>query len=273
MNSLALLAQSTAASPANTPGAVTTVDLLLWVVLPYVTIAVFVVGLIWRYRYDKFGWTTRSSQLYERKLIRIASPLFHFGILAVAVGHVVGLCIPEQWTSSLGVSEHLYHIFAVALGAVAGVCTLVGIALLIYRRRTVGPVFAATTKNDKFMYLFLVAAIVLGVITTMYGAGLLGDSGGHNYRLDVSPWFRSIFLLNPQPALMAGAPLSFQVHAVAGMLVFIIWPFTRLVHAFSAPVGYLFRPYVVYRSRGEHDAGNRIARRGWEKVGTPDAKK
>ncbi len=68
-----------------------TTEILLWIVLPYVAITTFVVGTIWRYRYDKFGWTTRSSQLYERKLIRIASPLFHIGILAVLVGHIVGL--------------------------------------------------------------------------------------------------------------------------------------------------------------------------------------
>lgn len=242
-----------------------TLDVLLWVVLPYVTIAVFVVGLIWRYRYDKFGWTTRSSQLYERRLIRIASPLFHFGILAVLVGHVVGLLIPQAWTDAIGISEGTYHFFAVVLGAFAGAATLIGIALLIYRRRTVGPVFAATTRNDKTMYIFLVAAICLGIVTTMVGAGVLGE--GHNYREDVSVWFRSILLLQPEPGFMAAAPTAFQVHAVAGMLVFVVWPFTRLVHAFSAPWSYLTRPYVVYRERDPEQSGSRPARRGWEKVG------
>lgn len=248
----------------------TAAQVLLWAVLPYVTIAVFVVGTIWRYRYDKFGWTTRSSQLYDRKLLRIASPLFHIGILAVLMGHVVGLLIPEQWTDAAGISESLYHGMAVALGAVAGAATLIGIALLVYRRRTVGPVFSATTRNDKVMYIFLVAAICLGVVATLSGAGVLGE--GHNYREDVSVWFRSIFLLNPQPELMVAAPMAFKVHAVAGMLLFIVWPFTRLVHAFSAPVGYLFRPYVVYRDRGDSTSqpGNRATRPGWEKVGTPD---
>lgn len=243
----------------------TTWDILLWAVLPYVTIAIFVVGTIWRYRYDKFGWTTRSSQLYEGKLMRVASPLFHIGILAVLVGHVVGLLIPESWTNATGLSEDAYHVMAVGLGMVAGAFTLFGIAMLIYRRRTVGPVFAATTRNDKTMYVFLVAAILLGLLTTLLASGLIGD--GYNYRETVSPWFRSIFYLNPQVELMAEAPTSFHVHAIAGMLLFIIWPFTRLVHAFSAPVGYLVRPYVVYRSRGPHDAGNRTARKGWEKVG------
>ena len=244
---------------------VTTMDILLWVVLPYVTIAVFVTGLVWRYRYDKFGWTTRSSQIYEGRLIRIASPLFHIGILAVVIGHVIGLLIPEQWTQAANISEDMYHLMAVGIGLAAGACTLIGIALLIYRRRTSGPVFAATTKNDKTMYVFLLAAILLGLLTTLVGSGIVGE--GYNYRDTVSPWFRSLFLLQPKPELMAEAQPSFQVHAVAGMLVFLIWPFTRLVHAFSAPFSYVFRPYVVYRDRGPHDAGNRAPRRGWERVG------
>ena len=241
-----------------------TTQILLWDVLPYVTIAVFVVGMAWRYRYDKFGWTTRSSQLYERSLLRIASPLFHLGMFAVIVGHVIGLMIPESWTTSLGVSEDLYHLNAIVLGSLAGAATLVGIALLIYRRRTTGPVFAATTKNDKTMYVFLVAAICLGVIATMTGAGVLGD--GYNYRETVSVWFRSIFLLQPQGELMADTPLAFRVHALAGMALFIVWPFTRLVHAFSAPLGYLFRPYVVYRTRSSAAIGNRSARPGWDRT-------
>lgn len=241
--------------------------ILLWGALPYVTIAVFLVGMFWRHRYDQFGWTTRSSRLYEGRLLRIASPLFHYGIIAVVMGHVVGLLIPEAWTNALGLSENVYHLFAVLLGSFAGAATLIGIVLLIYRRRTVGPVFSATTRNDKTMYIFLAAAIGLGVVATMAGAGVLGE--GHNYREDVSVWFRSIFLLDPQISLMAEAPLAFRVHAVAGMILFMVWPFTRLVHAFSAPVGYFTRPYIVYRDRGPHDAGNRQPRPGWEKVGGP----
>ena len=102
----------------------TTMDVLLWDVLPYVTIAVFVVGLIWRYRYDRFGWTTRSSQLYEKPLIRIASPIFHFGILAVLMGHVVGLLIPEAWTDALGVSESTFMIRRLPIAALVPSATL-----------------------------------------------------------------------------------------------------------------------------------------------------
>jgi nitrate reductase gamma subunit len=139
----------------------------LWVVFPYICLTIFVVGHFWRYRYDKFGWTTRSSQLYEDRLLRIGSPLFHFGILAVFLGHVMGLGVPKSWTEAVGVSEGLYHFMAVSVGAVAGFATLVGMVILIYRRRTVGPVFSATTKMDKTMYLVLATVIVLGLVNTV----------------------------------------------------------------------------------------------------------
>lgn len=237
---------------------------LLWVILPYVTIATLAVGAWWRYRYDRFGWTTRSSQLYESRLLRIGSPLFHFGILVVVVGHVIGLVIPQSWTDALGLSQHAYHIQAITLGSVAGFCTLAGVTLLIYRRRRNGPVFAATTRNDKSMYVVLVLAILAGLATTLIGSGVVGEE--HNYRQTVSIWFRSIFVLQPEGELMSQAPLSFRIHALIGMVLFAIWPFTRLVHAFSAPIGYLFRPYIVYRSRDATRAapGARPPRRGWE---------
>ena len=177
---------------------------LFWDIVPYVTIAILVVGTWWRYRYDKFGWTTRSSQLYESRLLRIGSPLFHFGILVVIFGHVIGLVIPESWTSAVGLSEQAYHVQAVALGTIAGLATLGGAAILVYRRRTKGPVFMATTWNDKLMYAVLILAIVAGLATTLVGSGLIGEA--HNYRETVSVWFRSIFILQPDgEAMAAGA--------------------------------------------------------------------
>ncbi|MEO3787930.1 respiratory nitrate reductase subunit gamma [Actinocorallia sp. B10E7] len=237
-------------------------DILLWVALPYATIAVFVLGHYWRYRYDKFGWTTRSSQLHENRLLRIGSPLFHFGILVVLLGHIGGLLVPESWTAAAGVSEDAYHVIAVVLGTIAGFCTLTGLAILIYRRRTVGPVFSATTRNDKLMYAVLATVIVLGLAATV-AANTVG--GGYNYRETVSPWFRSVFVLQPDPELMTGVPLLFQLHALSALSLFVIWPFTRLVHMLTAPVGYLTRPYIVYRSRDEQ-LGTRAPRRGWERT-------
>jgi nitrate reductase gamma subunit len=243
--------------------------LLLWGVLPYVVLLTLVGGLIWRYRYDQFGWTTRSSQLYESRLLRVGSPLFHFGLLFVLIGHIVGLIIPKRWTEAVGVSQEFYHANALIVGGIAGFGTLVGIAILIYRRRTTGPVFLATTKNDKAMYVVLVAAIVLGLYTTVQSVGAGVEA--HNYRESVSPWFRSLFTLQPNIDSMAAAPWSFQLHTLVTYLLFAMWPFTRLVHAFTAPLHYLFRPYIVYRSRDSGRApGAAPVHRGWSPVGTRD---
>ena len=245
-------------------------DILLWGVLPYVVLAIIIGGTVWRYKYDQFGWTTRSSQLYESRILRIASPLFHFGILAVLAGHVMGLVIPRTWTDAVGINEHLYHIMALGIGMVAGIGTLLGIVMLIWRRRTTGPVFMATTKNDKFMYVMLLAALLTGLATTVIA---VLDHGVPDYRQTVSPWFRSIWIFQPDVAAMAAAGPSFQLHALWAMALFAIWPFTSLVHAFTAPVHYLFRPYIVYRSRDHRSIGSVPVRRGWDPIGTQDRDK
>lgn len=139
---------------------------------------------------------------------------------------------------AVGIREGLYHFLAVSVGAVAGFCTLVGMVILIYRRRTVGPVFSATTVMDKVMYAFLAAVIRLGLWSTV-AANVFSH---FDYRDSVSVWFRGIFLFDPHPELMAEAPLGFQLHGLVAMALFALWPFTRLVHVFSAPLGYLTRP-------------------------------
>ncbi|MGH3600023.1 MAG: respiratory nitrate reductase subunit gamma, partial [Pseudonocardiaceae bacterium] len=219
---------------------------LLWLTLPYVAFTSFVVGHIWRYRHDQFGWTTRSSQSHEGRLLRLGSPLFHFGLLAVLGGHVLGIGVPASWTAAVGVSGEAYHLMSVSFGTLSGLATVAGLAILLYRRFTVTAVRKATTTTDKIMYLLLSTAILTGMLNTL-GSNLIG--GGHDYRATVSPWFRSLFTLSPQPELMVGIPLSFQIHALVVLVLLAGWPYTRLVHVFSAPVGYLVRPYVVYRTR------------------------
>ena len=242
-------------------------DVFLWGVLPYLVALALIGGLVWRYRYDQFGWTTRSSQLYESRLLRIASPLFHFGLLVVLIGHLMGLLIPKAWTD-LVMTQDAYHALALGAGAVAGVATLAGIVLLVYRRRTTGPVFLATTRNDKLMYVVLIAAIALGLLATFTG-DLTPSGEHHNYRETVSIWFRSLLVFSPDVEAMAASTWQFKVHIVAGFVLFALTPFSRLVHAFTVPLHYLFRPYVVYRSRDpQAPASSRGRVRGWAPVGT-----
>ncbi|HEY6424939.1 MAG TPA: respiratory nitrate reductase subunit gamma [Pseudonocardiaceae bacterium] len=243
---------------------------LLWLTVPYVAFTSFAVGHIWRYRHDQFGWTTRSSQLYESRLLRLGSPLFHFGLLAVLGGHVLGIAISASWTAAVGVSGEAYHVMSVSAGTLSGLATVAGLAILLYRRVTVMAVRQATTAIDKLMYLLLSAAIVTGMLNTV-GSNLIG--GGYDYRATVSPWFRSLFTLAPRPELMVGIPISFQIHALVVLILLAAWPYTRLVHVFSAPLGYLVRPYVVYRSRDVAHPGARRYARAWEQPASSDPRR
>jgi len=220
--------------------------LTLWVALPYVCLTVFVVGHVWRLRTGMLTWTTRSTQLLERRLLRTGSPLFHFGLLAVIGGHVLGLAVPEGATEAAGVSEGAYHAVSVGAGTAAGVAMTLGFAILLYRRLRLPRVRRATTGADRATYLLLGIVILTGMWATI-GPNLIG--GGYDYRETVGPWFRGLFLLDPNPSLMTGAPLIYQLHALAAMLLFALWPFSRLVHAWSAPIAYLRRSPILYRPR------------------------
>ncbi|GID30358.1 respiratory nitrate reductase subunit gamma [Paractinoplanes brasiliensis] len=219
---------------------------LLWVVVPYACLAVFVAGHAWRWRHDQFGWTTHTSQLLENRLLRLGSPLFHLGAFGVIGGHAMGLLIPASLTERLGIPEHAYHLVSVSAGTVTGVMLVAGLALLIARRFVSGRVRRVTTTMDKVLYAFLAAMVLLGMTATV-GENLLG--GGYDYRETIAVWFRGIFWFQPHTELMTGAPLVYQLHAIGGFLFLALWPFTRLVHVWSAPLAYLWRPYVVYRAR------------------------
>lgn len=232
---------------------------LLWVVFPYMVLAIFVLGHVWRFSKDRFGWTSRSSQIYESKLLSWGSPMFHFGIIGIFFGHVVGLAIPKQVTDFFGITNHMYHLMAATVGLAAAAACVGGLAILLYRRRTNSRVFGATTVGDKIMYLSLTLTIVFGVMATLVHSTF----GDYDYREGVSIWFRDFWTLRPDAEMMMHAPLFFQLHVLSALVLFAIWPFTRLVHVFAVPVGYLTRPYIVYRSK---DPRREAERRGWEKV-------
>ncbi|MEV7794077.1 respiratory nitrate reductase subunit gamma [Streptomyces sp. NPDC087512] len=235
----ASLSPSAAASVSGT-------ELLLWVAVPYICLAVFAVGHVWRYRQDQFGWTTHTSQLLEHRWLRWGSPLFHLGAFMVIAGHVVGLAVPGSWTEAVGISEHAYHTTAVWLGSVAGVAMVAGLGMLCARRLLTRRIRLGTDRSDKLLFPLLSATVLLGITATaahnVFGAG-------YDYRSTVSVWFRGLFVLQPRPEAIAGAPLLFQLHALTAFLLFAAWPFTRLVHVWSVPIGYLVRPYLVYRGR------------------------
>ncbi len=221
-------------------------NLFLWGALPYIAFTFLIVGTLVRFFYFERNWTTKSSQFLEKKQLRIANPVFHFGLLCVIAGHVVGILIPKTWTAAIGINDHMYHEGALYMGVVAGIIIIVGFLLLMKRRFTVAELQVNTSRLDKWLYLFLTLAIFSGMAGT-----LLNASGFFDYRVSIGPWFRSLLAFMPDPSLMEGTPFMFKFHMLTWMVVAIIFPFSRLVHCLSAPLNYLTRPFIVYRKRDE----------------------
>ncbi len=225
-------------------------DLFLWIALPYLCLAIFVVGHVWRYRRDQLTWTARSTQLMEQRLLQVGSLLFHLGVLAVIGGHVLGILVPHGVTDWLGIDEHAYHLISLVAGGTAGVAMSLGFLILLVRRFGIARVRATTSRTDLLVYPLLTIAIATGMLAT-FGGNLVD---AYNYRETVAPWFRGIFGFSPRPSLMRDAPFLFQLHATSVWLLFAVWPFSRLVHAWSIPLAYLQRAWIPYRSRNPRAA-------------------
>lgn len=219
-------------------------DIFLWVVFPYVCLTIFVVGNIYRYNVDQFGWTAKSSQLLENQRLKWGSILFHWGIIFAFFGHVMGILIPKEWFDAIGVTEGIYHVVAVYFGAAAGIVALLGGILLWMRRISVKRIRIHSSKSDIIALVSLVVVILLGVTFTFMNAP---HDNTFNYREYIGPWFRGLLIFQPMPHLMVNVPPIMVAHIFLAFVIFAIWPFTRLVHVWSVPLTYLNRRYVVYR--------------------------
>ncbi|KUP36383.1 respiratory nitrate reductase subunit gamma [Bacillus halotolerans] len=220
---------------------------ILWVIMPYMVLTIFIGGHIYRYQHDQFGWTAKSSELLEKKKLAAGSTLFHWGMLFVIGGHVMGILIPEGVYRAIGITEHVYHKMAIGVGLPAGIAAVIGLFILTYRRLFDKRIRKTSSPSDFLTLFLLLFVMVSGVAATFLNV----DSKGFDYRTTVGPWFRQIFLLRPDASLMESVPLWFKLHILMGYVIFIMWPFTRLVHVFSLPFKYLTRSYVVYRKRSK----------------------
>lgn len=217
----------------------------MWIIFPYIAITVFVVGLLLRYDRDPYGWTSKSSQILEARMLMLGSMMFHYAFLLVVIGHFMGLVIPVSFYNSLGITFAQYHKLSFYGGAVSGIVAIGGLVILLLRR-LISPQAKVTTGIDDFA--------TLGILFFALGSGLLATLGytifvgPYDYRQTVGPWLRSLFTLSPNPSVMASTPVVYQAHVLLGLLFFALVPFTRLVHMFSLPVPYLWRKNIVYRS-------------------------
>ena len=218
-----------------------------WGGLPYVAFAFFVVGTAVRYARDERNWTTKSSEFLAKDSLKIAGPMFHLGLFMAIGGHFIGILIPKFLTDSAGIDEHLYHLIALAGGIPAGILFFVGFFLLMRRRFDNPKMKVNTSIMDGWLYLILFLAIATGCLATALNAtGILGD---FNYRETISPWFRSLLMLQPDVSLMENVPIIFKCHMLMWMITAIIFPFTRLVHCLSFPFEYFCRSNIIYRRK------------------------
>ncbi|MEQ6007493.1 respiratory nitrate reductase subunit gamma [Staphylococcus saccharolyticus] len=216
----------------------------IWIIYPYLCLAIFVIGHIARYKYDQFSWTAKSSEMIEKRRLKWGSLLFHLGVIPVFFGHVVGLLIPSNWLEAVGVDNHIYHIGAVYIGSIFGIMTLIGMLLLTLRRLTIKNVRRLSSFSDIFVNIVLLIILLMGCYSTLVTNAVQLD---FDYRQTIAIWFRHLFMFSPNANLTVNVPWSFKLHILLGFTVFACWPFTRLVHVWSVPLSYMNRRYIVYR--------------------------
>ena len=239
-------------------------DTLAFGIYPYVALAVLVVGSVVRYDREPYTWRSGSSQLLRRRQLIVGSVLFHVGVLVVFFGHLVGLLTPIRVFEALGVSHGFKQLMAIVVGGAAGAAALVGATMLAHRRFFDARVRAQSSFSDNLVIAILWVQLVLGLLTIPVSLGHL--DGAEMVKL--MAWAQGIFTFDPEAAgYVSGAHPVFKLHLLLGLTIFVIFPFTRLVHMLSVPIRYLWRPgYQVVRSRpaprsragrGSNPAGNR----------------
>lgn len=213
---------------------------------PYLAMTVFLIGSLARFERDQFNWRTGSSQLLRSKDLRLGSNLFHIGILLLFFGHFVGLLTPPNVYHSLGVSTSAKQILAVIAGGIFGSICLIGIFLLIRRRLTDARIRATSSRIDIFILLLIGFQLVLGLLTLPVSIYHYDGSS----MLLLSEWAQRIVTFRSGAAdVIADVNFLFKLHLFFGITLFLVFPFSRLVHVWSVPLNYAHRPYQIVRKR------------------------
>ncbi len=214
---------------------------------PYICLTVFIVGCVLRFEYGQYSWRSGSSQLLRRKQLVLGSILFHVGILIIFFGHLVGLLTPIWIFDAMGVSHGAKQLLAIVAGGFAGLMCLVGMLLLIHRRLFDARIRATSSFGDTSILLILFVQLLLGLSTIFVS---LQHLDGHEM-VKFMEWAQRILTFRGGAAeLVAAVHPIFKAHLFLGMTIFLIFPFTRLVHILSAPVWYLNRRgYQLVRTK------------------------
>ena len=220
----------------------------LYGVYPYIALSLFFIGSWLRFDREQYTWKSDSSQLLSSKNLRLGSNLFHIGVIAIFFGHAVGLLTPHSVFTGLGVSDMTHQMIAIWAGSIFGTLALIGGGILWIRRMTNVRVSATSRGSDKFILTWIMVTLFLGLSTIPVSLG----HASHNdpsVMIALAEWAQSIVTLRPEPALLANVDTVFKIHLFFGMTVFLLFPFTRLVHVWSAPFSYAWRPYQIVRTK------------------------
>jgi len=219
----------------------------LFGIYPYIAATVFLLGSLFRYDREQYTWKAGSSQMLSSKGMRVGSNFFHVGIILLFFGHLVGLLTPES----------VYHVFmtagqkqmmAMVAGGIFGTLCFIGMVILIHRRLTNPRVKATTKFSDIFILLLLFVQLILGLLTLPASAQHMDGSS----MIALANWAQHIVTFRSGAAdFIIHEPMIFKLHIFLGLTMFLVFPFTRLVHIWSAPGKYLFRKgYQIVRKRG-----------------------
>ncbi len=221
-------------------------SLLVFGYYPYFALSVFLAGNVIRFNRGQYGWRSGSSQLLRRRQLLVGSWLFHYGILVVLGGHLVGFATPDSVLTVLGVSVRAHQLLAVAAGGTSGALAWIGLTLLVHRRLFDPRIRKTSSVMDIVALLLVWVQLTFGLATVPL---TLHHMDGALFTQLVA-YVQSIIYFRPDAAsLVAGVPWVYQVHLFLGFTFFLVWPFSRLVHIWSAPIWFVGRAYQVVRRR------------------------
>ena len=219
----------------------------LFGVYPYICLAVFFFASLIRFDRDQYTWKSDSSQLLRARELRWGSNLFHFGVLFIFFGHLFGMLTPH-WAYAWLISAGHKQLLAMVSGGIAGVVAIVGLTLLIHRRIADPRISSNTRPWDMAILVILWVQLALGLTTIAFSSQHLDGTMMERLAL----WAQHVDTFRPDaPLYIIAVPWIFKIHIVLGLTIFLIFPFTRLVHIWSgfATIAYLFRPYQIVRTR------------------------
>lgn len=213
-------------------------DTVLFVAYPYVAVILAVLVGTYRYFNDRFSYSSLSSQFLENRTLFWGSVPWHYGVIIVLTAHVVALLFPAQWAALIAAPARLWLLEVTGLAL--ALMSIVGLGLLILRRIYNRRAFTVTSTMDWILLVVLLTQVVLG-----FWVALFYRWGSDWFLHTAVPWLVSLAVFQPQIQYVTVLPWVVKLHMLTGFLIIALFPFTRLVHLFTFPITYLWRPYQV----------------------------